>query len=160
MALVAAAVCGAGIAYAAGAVSLSASDDPDRLETVLALRAKRWFIGRAARSEHVRPPSSDDARAARGGMFFRANCASCHGIDGRTPTEIGRFMYPRVPDLGTPATQSWSDQELFWIVKNGIRLTGMPAFGPAYSADQLWDVVLYVRDIGREARVNAEATRF
>ena len=57
-----------------------------------------------------------------------------------------------MPDLGTSATQGWSDQELFWIVKNGIRLTGMPAFGPAYSADQIWDLIFYIREIGRGAR--------
>lgn len=53
----------------------------------------------------------------------------CHGPDGHTPTDSGRWMYPRASDLTSFPVQRYSDRELFWIVKNGIRLSGMPAFG-------------------------------
>jgi mono/diheme cytochrome c family protein len=58
-------------------------------------------------------------------------------------------MYPRVADLTSRYTQSYSDQELFWIIKNGIRLSGMPAFGKVESDEHIWDLVLYVRMLPR-----------
>jgi mono/diheme cytochrome c family protein len=84
-------------------------------------------------------------------MQFRADCAECHGSDGRTPTEIGRAMSPRAPDLATPQVQAWSDAELFWIIKHGIKLTGMPGFGRQHDDERIWHLVDYVREIGRHS---------
>jgi len=56
-------------------------------------------------------------------------------------------MYPRVADLTSKRVQSYSDQELFWIIRNGIRLTGMPAFGKVETDDHIWDLVNYVRTL-------------
>jgi mono/diheme cytochrome c family protein len=56
-------------------------------------------------------------------------------------------MYPRATDLTSKEVQSYSDQELFWIIKNGIRYTGMPAFGKMETADHIWDLVNYVRTL-------------
>jgi len=85
-------------------------------------------------------------------MLFGGRCASCHGLDGRTPTEVGQWMYPRAPDVGSPAVQQWSDAELFWIIKHGIRLTGMPGFGHIHSDDQVWHLVRYVRSLGAQPK--------
>ncbi len=74
-------------------------------------------------------------------MQFRARCASCHGLDGRTPSEIGRGMYPRASDLGSAPAQEWSDIEPFWIIKNGVHLTGMPSFGKVLSDEEIWPLV-------------------
>jgi mono/diheme cytochrome c family protein len=54
-------------------------------------------------------------------------------------------MYPRAADLTSEQVQSFSDQELFWIIQNGIRFTGMPAFGKVETGDQIWNLVNYVR---------------
>ena len=56
-------------------------------------------------------------------------------------------MYPRPADLTSKQVQSYSDQELFWIIQNGIRFTGMPAFGKVESPDHIWDMVNYVRTL-------------
>jgi len=144
----------AGIAFFS--INLSAVEDPSALETWVANHAKRQLIRRSAR--HVmqdlqRNPDS----VAMGGMQFRADCAVCHGSDGRTPTEIGKSMSPRAPDLGSAEVQAWSDAELFWIIKNGIKMTGMPGFGPMHPDERLWDLVHYVRQIGTQAgTTNAE----
>lgn len=57
-------------------------------------------------------------------------------------------MYPRASDLGSAGVQQWSDAELFWIIQNGIRLTGMPGFGKSLSDDQIWPLVDYIRSLG------------
>lgn len=137
-----------GLWFALTQASLSALDEPGRAETYLARRAKRFLVGRSAR-EGVRPaPPNDAASLAAGRMLFGARCASCHGYDGRTPTDIGRAMYPRVLDLGSSEVQAWSDAELFWIIKNGIRLSGMPGFGKIHSDVETWHLVHYLRTLG------------
>ena len=57
-------------------------------------------------------------------------------------------MYPRAPDLGSPAVQRWSDAELFWIIKNGVRPTGMPGFAHIHSDEEIWNLVRFVRSLG------------
>jgi mono/diheme cytochrome c family protein len=85
-------------------------------------------------------------------MLFVGRCSACHGIDGRTPTEIGRWLYPRASDLGSPRVQEWSDRELFWIIQNGIRLTGMPGFGKLHSDEDIWALARYVRSLGTQSQ--------
>ena len=65
---------------------------------------------------------------------------------------MGRWMYPRAADLTSEQVQSFSDQELFWIIQNGIRFTGMPAFGKVESGDHIWNLVDYVRTLPGESR--------
>jgi len=134
-----------GLYWTASSVTLSALDRPGPIETAVATRAKRWLIGRAARVAPV--VAAGDQSVAAGGMRYRGLCAQCHGNDGRTPTDIGRAMYPRAVDLGAASVQSWSDRELFWIIKHGIRLSGMPGFGQTLEADEIGALVAYVRTI-------------
>jgi len=58
-------------------------------------------------------------------------------------------MYPRVLDLGAPEVQRMTDRELFWIIKNGIRLSGMPGFAKILSDEQIWQATSYVRSLGK-----------
>ncbi len=134
--------------FALSQLNLSALNDPGSLETRLATRAKRWYVSRAIRGPLPAQPTDDKTSQFAGSMFFMDKCAACHGMDARTPTDIGRWMYPRALDLGSPEVQQWSDAELFWIVKNGIRLSGMPGFGKIYSDQQIWNLVHYVRTRG------------
>jgi mono/diheme cytochrome c family protein len=129
-------------------VTLSALDPPGRLESWAASRTRRWLIGRAARGLAITIPDDERALAA-GEMRFRGECAPCHGNDGRSLSDIGRGMYPRAVDLGSPAVQSWSDAELFWIIKHGVRLTGMPGFGRALDDDEIRSLVAHVRTLSR-----------
>lgn len=138
---------GAGVWLALTRVNLSALPEPGRVETYLASKGKQWLIGRSARGPLPPKPPSDSMSLMRGQMNYGARCAACHGLDGRTPTDFGRATYPRTPDLGSPAVQAYSDAELFWIIKNGIRLTGMPGFGRIHSDEEIWHLVHYVRSL-------------
>ncbi len=138
--------------FAISRFSLSALSEPGRVETYVATQGKHWLVARDARGPLPAEPAKTDTSAAIGNMQFGGRCASCHGIDGRTPTDVGRWMYPRAPDLGSPEVQQWSDAELFWIIKHGIRLSGMPGFGNNLSDEQTWHVVHYVRRVGAEPK--------
>lgn len=137
-----------GLSSVVSRASLSALEGPGPLETWAAGQAKRWLIGRAARSSQPALPTGPEA-AAIGEMRFRGECAPCHGSDGRSLSDIGRGMSPRAVDLGDASVQAWSDPELFWIIKHGVRFTGMPGFGAALGDDEIGALVAYVRTIGR-----------
>ena len=140
-------VVAAGLTFVAYQFNLSALNEPGRTETYLATKAKLWLVSRSARGPLPPAPPSDSSSGALGEMDFMENCAACHGKDGRKPTDIGRWMYPRSLDLGSPEVQQWSDAELFWIIKNGIRLSGMPGFGKIHSDVEIWHLVQYIRSL-------------
>jgi mono/diheme cytochrome c family protein len=130
--------------------SISALPAPSRYETWLAGKARDSFVRRAARGPLPQAPAADASAVAAGETLFSMGCADCHGKDGRTPTNIGKSMYPRVPDLGSTEVQRMSNRELFWVIKNGIRLSGMPGFGHILSDDEICQVRDYVRSLGRQ----------
>jgi mono/diheme cytochrome c family protein len=82
---------------------------------------------------------------------FADHCATCHANDGSGETSIGRNLYPKAPDMRKPATQTLSDGEIFWIIKNGVRLSGMPAWGADTKEDDrvTWELVLFIRHLPR-----------
>jgi len=98
---------------------------------------------------HGIPPRPLDTKAsvARGGSHYGLDCSVCHSDNGCGQTPVGQWMYPRAADLTSKRVQNYSDQELFWIIQNGIRLTGMPAFAKVETEDHIWDVVNYVRTL-------------
>jgi mono/diheme cytochrome c family protein len=152
-----------GLAIAAGVSmlhnGLSARAKPTAMEAMLARNARHLAIPRNARSEHNPVTSSEqtlrDARA-----HFADHCATCHANDGSGNSMIGNGLYPKPPDLRQDATQKLSDGELFWIIENGVRFTGMPAFGAGSgSQDDSWKLVLFVRhlpNLAMEDRVEME----
>lgn len=127
--------------------SLTALQEPSPLETRIANLAKHCVIRMASRRGIPPPPVDARASVEAGGTHFGLDCSLCHGIDGRAKTPSGQWMYPRAPDLTSKRVQSYSDQELFWIVNNGIRFTGMPGFGKLETPDQIWGLVNYVRTL-------------
>jgi len=135
------------LAFAVTRISLNTLSEPSWLETYAATKAKRWLVAREARGAVALRPPNNPSTVAIGEMQFRASCAACHGLDGRTPSDVGRWMYPRASDLGSAAVQEWSDAELFWIIKHGIRLTGMPGFGKIHPDERIWHLVYYVRTL-------------
>ena len=76
---------------------------------------------------------------------FVEHCGICHGIDGRGDPLIGKNLYPKVPDMSQPDTQQLSDGEVYYIISNGIRLTGMPAWRFEDKPEAIWDLVSLIR---------------
>jgi mono/diheme cytochrome c family protein len=127
--------------------NLSAIPEPGTTETYLAARATHIFIRRGSREAIPPARSSLKASIEEGEKLFGTECAACHGLDGNNPTDAGRWMYPRAADLTSHEVQQYSDRELFWIVRNGIRFSGMPAFGKVESDEHIWNLIHYVRTL-------------
>lgn len=139
-------------AYGVMHITISALPEPGPFETSIATKAKEWYISRAARSSVPSALGNNASRVSAGETLFGMGCATCHGQDGRKPAPIGQSMYPRVLDLGSPDVQRMSDRELFWVIKNGIRLSGMPGFAKIESDEQIWDLAYYVRSLGNQSK--------
>lgn len=90
------------------------------------------------------PPLDDENRVILGAGHFHSGCAYCHGAPGVPISPIARAMLPPPPDLSTDM-RPWRDRELFWIIKNGIKYTGMPAWADARRDDEVWSVVAFLR---------------
>ena len=129
---------------------LSARDEPTAVEELAARSFRRLATPRAMRDARNPVPLSAPALGA-GRAHFADHCASCHGNDGSGKTEIGRGLYPKAPDMRLAATQNLTDGELFSIVRNGIRLTGMPAWGSGTPGEDLgtWHLVHFIRHLPR-----------
>lgn len=126
----------------------STHDEPTAMEAWAARSMRHWATPADLRGESNPLPLTaqvlGEARA-----HWADHCASCHGNDGRGQTELGRRFYPRAPDMTLAETQSLSDGELFAVIENGIRLTGMPGWGDgtAESAYGSWGLVHFVRHL-------------
>ena len=126
----------------------SVHDEPGGMEAMVAGRMRHWSTPaelRGLRNPVKRTPEVlAEARA-----HFADHCAGCHGNDGKGQTKLGKRLYPRAPDMTLAATQDLGDGELFAIIENGVRLTGMPGWGDgtAESGYGSWTLVHLVRHL-------------
>jgi cytochrome c553 len=90
------------------------------------------------------PQTYSNDLSTLGAAHFHSGCASCHGAPGVPISPIAQSMLPSPPDLST-VVQDWRDRELFWIIKNGIKYTGMPAWVAAQRDDEVWAVVAFLK---------------
>jgi mono/diheme cytochrome c family protein len=148
------AIAGVVVAVAASVLhdGLSSRATPSKLETAMARNVRRFAIPANARSaQNPVIASEKDLRVAR--LHFADHCATCHDNDGGGQTMFGKGLYPHPPDLRLPATQDLTDGELFWIIENGVRFTGMPAFanpeehGGHGGALDSWKLVHFIRHL-------------
>jgi mono/diheme cytochrome c family protein len=101
----------------------------------------------AARARDIVVPKNlDDAnRISKGADEYAEMCSGCHLAPGMERTEISRGLYPRAPELRHKTDLTPAEQ--FWIVKHGVKMTGMPAWGVTHDDELLWDVVAFVRKL-------------
>lgn len=128
-----------------GLYDVAAAKPPGRLEkAVLRLTMNRSVARRAGKTAN--PLSGPDAIRA-GLAHYREMCVFCHGAPGVDASEAGEGLNPPAPDLTTEGVQHRTDGELFWIVQNGIRMTGMPAFGGTHKDAEIWKIVAFLRHL-------------
>src|SRR6202046_656948 len=132
----------------------TADKPPSQGETNLANAAKDVAIPLEAGMKKNPLPATDEV-VSQGQEVFLGSCAQCHGPEGRGDTDIGRNMAPPAMDLTSSHVQHWSDAELFWIVQNGVRLTGMPAWQSSISEHDTWKLARFIHNL---PRLNAAPT--
>lgn len=126
----------------------SARDEPSKMEAVMA-RTMRSLATPSSAKKLPNPFPISPENLRNGMEHFADHCAMCHANNGNGDTMLGRNMYPKTPDLRQAQTQKLSDGEIYYIIQNGIRLTGMPAFGAAGSTDDAgsWHLVQFIRHL-------------
>lgn len=115
---------------------------------------KRSISRRAATIEV--PPLGGKAMILRGFHIFREHCVQCHGAPGVARDDIGKGLTPLPANLVHTA-RNWSPAEIFWTIKNGIKMTGMPAWRFKYSDDEIWSIVAFMRQLPTLSPVEYQA---
>lgn len=141
VAVIALAAAGAGSMYG-GVYDISATDQH--------LAPTYWVLDNAMRRSVKRraaaiaaPSLEEPALAARGLAHFRAHCVQCHGAPGVAPELFALAMTPKPANLAFTA-RHWSPAELFWVIKHGIKMTGMPAWERRLGDEDIWAVVAFL----------------
>src|ERR1700691_4625399 len=143
------------IAFAAGVLAygysmmrngFSARTQPTQTEIYLARKMREAAIPTDAKNEQNPWKASPDVIAA-GRAHWADHCATCHANDGSGNTIVGQNLYPKAPDMRLAATQDLTDGELYYIIRNGVALTGMPAGGDPNLKrdDESWHLVVFIR---------------
>ena len=132
--------------FATGSYNVAATAPPSKLEAKLAA----WALNRsvAKRAPSTKNPLAATAETWKAGFeHYKEMCVQCHGAPGVDAAEMGMGLNPPAPDLTLPRVQARPDGELFWIVGNGIRTTGMPAFSPTHKPEEIWKIVAFLRHL-------------
>ena len=127
----------------------SARDEPSRVEKLIARRVRALAVPARARAAK-NPVSATPAVLADARAHFADHCAVCHANDGSGQTTIGQNLYPKALDMRLDDTQRLTDGELYYIIQNGIRLTGMPGWGKEgdENDEDTWKLVHFTRHLG------------
>ncbi len=92
------------------------------------------------------PPLNQQDQILNGFRHYREMCTSCHLAPGVSSSEIRQGLMPKPPKLQDTANR-WSPAELFWIIKNGVRMTAMPAWGPSHNDKKIWEMVAFLQKL-------------
>jgi mono/diheme cytochrome c family protein len=99
------------------------------------------------RAGEIEVPDLDNEDLVLAGINdFDSMCSGCHGGPGMDPEAMGQGLNPPAPDLADEVTEM-TPAELFWVTKNGIKMTGMPAWGVTHDDDSIWPVVAFMRKL-------------
>jgi mono/diheme cytochrome c family protein len=131
-----------------GANGYSTRSRPSAMERLVARQSREMAMPIGAR-ERRNPVAESPEVLAEGRAHWADHCATCHANNGSGDAEIGKHMYPPAPDMRQAETQNLTDGELYYIIQNGIRLTGMPSWGSGTSKDEedSWKLVRFIRHL-------------
>jgi len=146
--------------FALGFFGVTAKREPAVYEIKIARSARHLLVPGRSRTR-LNPVPSDEFVLSRARAHFADHCATCHANDGSGDTEMGRGFYPKAPDMRLPATQELTDGELFYVIENGVRFTGMPAWGTGTESGELssWNLVHFLRHLPRLTAAELETMK-
>ena len=142
-----AALAGAGyFAASFGLIPANADEVPPALEKWMARKALHAAIGRQALKTR-NPVALTDANLLAGVKLYAVDCAVCHGGPDGKSSDIARGLYQRAPQLAKYGVEGDEDGEIEWVVRHGIRMTGMPGFRESLTQEEIWKVVLFLKNM-------------
>lgn len=102
-----------------------------------------------AHSEGIQKPAANSAGLEQAAYsHYHEMCRRCHGAPGFEPEDFAKGLYPEPPSMTAGHLQKeLSEAEIFWIVEHGLKMTGMPAFGPTHSEEKILGLVELVKDV-------------
>lgn len=137
-----------------GVYDVAATAPHTALERIILNSAMHYSV-RAHAGKELRQSWRDD-QIRNGFEDYDDMCVICHGAPGKKRGYIGKGLEPQPPKLAE-AVEKWNSAELFWIIKNGVKMTGMPAFGPTHEDERIWNIVGFVRRLPRMSAQEFEA---
>ncbi len=142
------------LAIVSGAYNVAATVPHTELERII-LNSTMLYSVRAHAGKQLRQSWSED-QIRSGFKDYDGMCIVCHSAPGKKRGYISKGLHPQPPNLAE-AVEKWSSAELFWIIKNGVKMTGMPAFGPTHEDEQIWNIVGFVQRLPRTSAQEFEA---
>ena len=132
-----------------GAYDVSASKPDKGLIRWVLVTTQRHSVHRGVDAlKGIQVPNLEDPKRIQTGLVhYHEMCTTCHGAPGVNISEIGQGLNPDPPELSDVGRDE--PEETFWVVKNGIKMTGMPGFGVTHTDDEIWNIVAFVRKMGK-----------
>jgi len=140
------AVIGTAVFFFSGSYNVAASSPDSPLKHWLLSTVSDASVGKHSKDIPVPTLGAPD-QVRLGFHHYDAMCASCHGSPGAKPSELAQGLNPRAPKFSRGT--DLSPQELFWVTKNGIQMTGMPAWGPTHSDEEIWAIVAFIPQLSK-----------
>ena len=129
-------------------INWPATRKPGQMESRLAdYLTSNWVRRHAAKQTNPFSPTPENLKAGQGD--FEEHCATCHGLDGSGENRFEADFYPPVAKLTDEDAQEWSDGELYFIVANGIPMSGMPGFARNHDSKEIWGMILWMRHLAQ-----------
>ncbi len=129
-----------------GTFNVAATEEPGAVEMKIVPWLRDRSIHKRA-AEQSNPFAQGPTVLPVGMAFYRQSCVMCHGAPDVDVAAFAEGLNPAPPLLEDKEIQSLSDGEIYWVIKSGIRMTGMPAFDDTYEREEMWKIVAYVRHL-------------
>ena len=135
------------------AIGCRTREDPSGLEARAMKQLKEVAVGG---KDWTNPVPDNEANVHQGREHFQHHCQVCHGLDGQnTGVPFADKSDPPVSNLASEHVQSYTDGQLKWIIQNGIRYSGMPAWSGILNEDEMWKIVRFLRHLPPKGSLGA-----
>lgn len=145
-----------GVMYS-GVFNVAATEEDSPLMRWVLVTTRENSVRRRARDLAVPANLESSRRVENGFRLYGEMCAVCHTPPGRKPSELTAGLNPPAPALDEEEAEHMSPEAIFWVIRNGIRFTGMPAWAPTHSDEEIWDIVAFVRRLPEMTAADYEA---